>query len=686
MPYVVLDFETRSWCDLKKTGAWVYAGHPTTEVICLGYQLEGAEPQQWVPQLYQPPGVQGLRWGNVVPTALGKAIDDGFRLVAHNVVFERAVWEEIMVPLYSWPRVPPEQWYDTMASCAYRAIPLKLEMAAKVLGLEEQKGKTPSRYFKPDKKTGLYPTKGIEVVYDYNLQDLRTETAVLGKLRALPPAEMAVWQLDQKINARGVQLDLDFIRSSQTIVDRATVPLLAEFKELTGFDKTGSPKLIEWVEAHGVKLPNMQAGTIDSLLGVDDEDDDDEPGHFDLTGFIPDIPPNVRRALEIRRILGSASIKKLRAMANCIGPDGRARGAVQYHAASTGRWGGRLFQPQNFPRGKIKIKYKMDDLIACIRREDPVALAAMFETDAISAVATALRHAIVAKEGHVLNVGDFSTVEARIVLALAGQWDKVDLLSSGGDPYCDIASQIYDAPVDKKAAKDENHPQHHWHLEARQTGKNSVLGLGFQMGKDKFHARYCEGQELEFAERIVSIYRKEWAPEVPNLWAALEDAALRAVWDRRPHEAYGIRYQLEEGWLTCRLPSGRKLWYYDPKPVRKEMKWSTPENPDIRRSWTYRARKAGRMTTIDAYGGHLTENVVQATARDLLTHAMARCEAENLPIVLTVHDEIVCEVPAGSRQADPKLLEQIMKDRPQWAVERRIPVDAECWMGARYRK
>lgn len=595
-----------------------------------------------------------------------------------------------MVPFYGWPAVPPDQWYDTQASCAYRAIPLKLEMAAKVLGLEEQKGKVNSKFFKPNKKTGLYPTEGIDVVYDYNLQDLRTETALLQRLRALPPEEMANWQLNQRIQARGIQLDLDFIKSAQTIVDRATVPLMAEFEKLTGLDKVGSPKLIEWVGARGVTLPNMQAATIDSLLGVESEDeDDDEPGHFDLTDFVPDLPGDVRRALEIRRILGSASVKKLRAMLACIGSNGRACGATQYHAATTGREGGRLFQPQNFPRGKIdKLKQKggMNALIAAIRGEDPDVLAAMFETDAISAVATALRHAIIAKDGHVLNVGDFSTIEARIVLALAGQWDKVDLLANGGDPYCDIASQIFGWEVDKKAAKDPGHPEHHKHLNARQTGKNSVLGLGFQMGKDKFHARYCEDQPLEFAERIVNVYRKEWAPEVPSLWREIEDAALLTVWERKPHEAYGIRYQLEDGWLSCRLPSGRKLWYFDPKPVRKEMKWSTPEEPDIRRSWTYRARKAGRMQTIDAYGGHLTENVVQATARDLLYHAMHRCEGEGLPVVLTVHDEIVCEVPESSCQNSPKLLEEIMCDRPRWAIERKIPVAAECWVGKRYRK
>lgn len=312
----------------------------------------------------------------------------------------------------------------------------------------------------------------------------------------------------------------------------------------------------------------------------------------------------------------------------------------------------------------------VEAVVGAIMTGDYQYVEAVLGMGAVEVVVGALRHAIVASPGKLLCVGDFAGIEARIVLALAGQHDKTALMASGADVYCDMATQIFGRPINKK-----NDP------EERQFGKNSVLGCGFGMGWAKFQLRYARKHPEAFCRRIIDAYRKEWAPGVPKVWYGLEDAAVKTVKTGRPQEAYGVEYRLEDGWLTARLPSGRKIYYYGPQPYTTHVPW----DPDLLKdAYRYRAQKMGRWISVDAYGGICTENVVQALARDLMVHAMFICERENMPIVLTVHDEIVTEPNAG--QSAPKMLQQIMEDRPRWAVEMQVPVAAECWHGDRYKK
>lgn len=305
-----------------------------------------------------------------------------------------------------------------------------------------------------------------------------------------------------------------------------------------------------------------------------------------------------------------------------------------------------------------------------IKTGDPDFLEMIVGYPPVETVVSSLRHALIAGPDRKLVVGDFSTVELRINLALAGQEDKLALLKAGLDPYIDNAQLIHKRPLTK-----ENNPKE------RQDGKNSVLGLGFQMGAAKFHLKYAKEHTIEFCKEVVRTFREVWAPKVPGNWYDLEEAALRTVVDGVPHEARGVLYQLENGWMTARLPSGRKLWYPEPTKCRKAMPW---DPTDIRLAWTYKAMKMGQWRTIDAYGGLLTENVVQGLARDLMVSAMFKCEKNGLPVVLTVHDEIVTEPEKGN--GDAKALEQIMCDIPDWAKHMQIPVAAETWEGDRYRK
>lgn len=655
---VVLDFETASTCDLKKAGAWRYAEDPTTEVICAGFSLDEGEVQVWLP-------------GQSQDALAALAADESVTFVAHNAAFEKAIWRRIMVPVYGFPDIPNTRWHDSMAVCAMKTVPLDLDSAAIALRLsyhKDKEGSAITRALSKPKKDGSYDRspETIDRVVRYNIQDVRTQTELHRRVGWLPRGERGVWLLDQRINERGVRLDLDYVDACQRIVDRASVPLLGEFQTLTGGLKpTQRDKFLAWIASNGASVPDLKKETLAALLGSDDEDEDlssDEEAED-----VPELPPNVHRALAIRQLIGSASIKKLAAMMACVCEDGRARGLLQYHGAGTGRWAGRLLQPQNFPRGTLK--GGPDVIVPAIMTSDPDYVS-MVVGPPVEAVVSGLRHAIIANPGRTLLVGDFAGIEARVVLALAGQHDKTALMASGADVYCDMASQIYGRPIDKKKDPTE-----------RQTGKNAVLGLGFQMGWRKFKLRYAQDQDDEFAKRVVDTYRDEWAPKVPDVWYGLEKAAVRAVHDRLPTEAYGVLYELEDGWLTARLPSGRKLWYRNPQPIRKAMPW---DETDVRRAWTYQARKMGHTVTIDAFGGLLTENVVQGLARDLMVAAMFKCEKAGLPISLTVHDEIVAE--PLTQDADIKTLEQIMCDSPDWARHMQIPVSVEAWKGDRYRK
>lgn len=687
----VLDFETMSAVDLPEAGAWRYAEDPTTDVICASVTVivnACREKFLWWP-------------GDPISTArlLALAVDPDMVFVAHNAGFEKAIWRKIMIPLFAFPDIPNSRWHDTMAVCAMRRIPMELDMAAKVLGLPQQKdneGKKITLGLSKFNKAGNYERTPDKIARTgiYCMQDSDTEVALLDEIGYLPPGERDVWLLDQRINERGIRIDLEYVRRCQQVVAGSTAPLLHEFRKLTG---KGDPalglnpgqrdKVLDWVEANGYWLPDLKKATLERVMGSQEAEAVKE--EWDDLPDLPPMPPAVSRAMTIRALLGSASIKKLGRMEACTSLDGRARGLLQYHAAGPGRWGGRLLQPQNFPRGSYKVDLKdADDRVAmavdALMTGNHEYVQLMTGAEPINVVSSSLRHALIADKDRVFEVGDFAGIEARLVLALAGQHDKTALMASGADVYIDMALDIYGQPkfdVSNKALIEAFKREH---LEWRQVGKNTILGCGFQMGHKTFRARYCPDQPPEFAQRVIEAYRKQWAPEVPKVWAGFEDAALETVLTGQQHEAYGVEFKIEGRWMTARLLSGRKLWYFNPKCVRKTMPWSTDERPDVRLAWTFQTLKNKHWITVDAYGGIITENIVQALARDLLCVAAFKCERENMPVVLTVHDEIVAE--PLHRYANRGTLKQIMEDSPDWARAIKVPVQIEDWVGERYRK
>lgn len=702
---LTIDFESASEADLKEVGSWPYSQHPTTEILCLSWHL-GDTFYEWIPRLH----------GKSATILQRAALDPEVMFEAHNAAFEQAMWANQMVPFFGMPPIPIQRWTCTMARSYYRGLPGALDMGAHVLGLGEEKDRdgriitlglskpiTQSWWMNQQPVSmskgewlKLYP-KGakdrtpatLQRVARYCTQDVRTEMALSSIIGPLSLYERSVWELDQVMNQRGLRIDMPYVNNAIKIVEAASAPLAKEFRKITGdLNPTQAIALRQWCNREGFMIPNLNKETL-KAIGITGLAEDEEEIDDDVVPVVPDqpIPPHVRRVLEIRSVLGSASVKKLYRMRACVSNDGRVRYTMQYHGAHTGRWAGRLFQPQNFPRGKIgwedgSAGHDPGQLITAIMSGDYQFVEACFG-DPIAAVASGLRHSLVAADGCMFNVGDFAGIEARIVLALAGQYDKLDLMASGFDVYLDMAEDIYKKPkgtwavTDKellKQIKATQGPQ-------RLIGKNTVLGCGFQMGWKTYKDRYCPTDTDQFAKDCIDAYRYSWAPNVPKLWEAFEEAALRAVWDKAAYSTHGVTYRHEGKWLAAYLPDGQIMYYYNPQPVRRAMRWN---KDDIRDAWTYQVMQMGRWKTTDAYGGILTEQVVSKLARGLLCEAAFRLEANGLPLVLTVHDENASEVPEA--RSDYKLYEHIMAEPTALSRSIKLPISVEGWAEPFYKK
>lgn len=662
---LIADFETvnTTGLDLRVVGASVYARHPATEVLVLTLLSDFGYAWTWHPGDEE----DELRELLAAPEVT---------LVSHGD-FERYVWAAQMVGRYGFPELPIARWHDIMASAAVRGLPLKVEVAAKVLGSppKDVEGSALVRKLGKNFLPLLTDRTIMDRVDRYNMNDDITELDIWQKVGGpLSAYERPIWELDQKIMARGVRIDTAFVRAGMKVLDMAATPLLREFAELTGGLRPGQrDKLLAWCEGQGVVLPNMQKATLGSILGPEgySEEDEDDAGD---TVYVPaELPLGVRRVLCIRQMLASASVKKLGRMLACTDADGRSRGITQYAGAHTQRWAGRLWQPQNFPRRQVPWTHNPEDLVAAIHRaaqtEDLDELWVCY-TDPYKAVATALRHALIAEPGAELACGDYAGIELRVDLAVAGQHDLCDILASGVSLYPIIADQIYGLPRGTVTKKD---------VEKYTIGKNTVLGCGFQMGGDTFHDRYCPNMTPEFAHDVVRTYRTQTAPKVVQFWRDLEHASTRAVHEGIAYETHGMIFRMDGPWLRVDLPSASTMWYYGARPCYRAMPWDAL---DIRESWAFHCWKAGQWVKVDAYGGLICENLVQHLARCLLAEAMLRLDAHGYDLVLSIHDEAVSE----TRDRDFKAYKQIMEVVPGWAAEYRIPILVEGGIAPRYRK
>lgn len=680
--WVVVDFESASFANLKRTGAYRYWADPTTEALCLGWKTHT--------------GRRGIWWPGD-PCPFPDKVFDEYMFVAHNVGFERCGWA-FMEREHGWRPVPLPRWHCTMARALQLALPAALEKLLVELGLPFEKDKAGTRevlrFSRPDRKTGMIPpldAAARERISAYCLDgDVEQQWAVHRRLGWLPPHERAIWELSQEVNDRGIRLDLDFVRAAQKIVDEASKPLAAEFRQITGVNVGQRDKILAWCAAEGVALADMRKQTLAELLGDGDEPLDDEPADQDdedcAVGAAPAVvlPTHVERALRIRQLIGSASIKKLAAMRECVGYDGRARGLMVYHGTTPGRQTAKLLQPHNFPKPTLDAITEMDDhsqLISLVKMGDWQLLEDCYGP-AVETIVSSLRHAIRADDDKEFFAGDYSGIQLRTVLALAGQHDtcaKVaakDRGESDYNAYVDMAELIYKRPISKKTD-----------LKEYTIGKNAVLGLGFQMGVPKFMSSNKANAGVEIGEEeaaeVVRIYRKEWAPCVPLLWNGLNYAAIDTVWDGEPHDYNGIVYYLRDGALVARLPNASEIHYQRPQKTRYEAPWSTPEQPKWLRGFSYRVPKQGRVITRQAFGGQLTENIVMKIEREIMESAKQRLRQNGFPQVLEVHDENICE-PLKGRSLDE--FKEIMESVDDWVKAMQIPIAVDVWRGPVYRK
>lgn len=666
-----LTFETASEVDLLKCGAAVYAQSLETQILCLGFKaVEDRRPANTVvldgkdlrnPKTSTHPKVREL---------LALALDPGVIFVAHNSSFEQFIWRYCLEP-FGWPPLPIERWHDTLAVAAMKSLPMGLDPLGKVLDLPIQKDLEGHRLMlqlcKPDKDGGWshHTPEKLARLRQYNVGDVDSQYGahlVLGPLAQ----ERKNWILDQKINQRGILIDRGFVKACQNVLEQVRTPMTERFKELTGgIAPTQREKILNWVNDQGTPLGDMKKATLDAVLDPDD--------NIGIEEFSEPMPSEVYEVLNLRRSLASSSVAKLDRMLRCSAIDGRVRYSMQYHGAGTGRASGRLIQIQNYPRGSITEKQGLtpEYLAELIETLDIERIQAVWGPDIFDAVISSLRSCIIPGKGRILVAGDYANVECRIALAFAGQHDKTALMHSGVDVYSEMASMIYHRPVNKK-----DQP------ELRHIGKNAVLGLQFGLGAVGFRAKMAPKETVEFCQHTVTTYRKQFAPLLPKFWYGLFEASADAVWcnQGRTYSYAGIEFVKRNGFLTMRLPSNRCIYYPLPKPE----KGYNPVTGQETKSWTYMAYQGKKSRRVDAWYGMLMNNLVQGTARDLMFDAAHKAEAAGLPIVFTVHDELVCEPKREEGLA--RKLKQIMEDLPDWAIERKFLITAEVDEMERYRK
>lgn len=651
MTILHIDFETSSACELKDAGLDNYASHPSTGVHCMAYCFDDG-PVELMPI----PAMDPIVFSHVVRGGL---------VYAHNAAFELAIWNKVCVPRYGWPILSPMQMRCTMAMAYAMALPGGLDKASAALGIDQQKDMVGARVMmqlaKPKADGTLWkpedaPEK-FQRLYDYCKQDVVVERELHKRMMELSESEQLIWQIDQRINQRGIHVDLRSIDAAIQLVEAEKARLDAQMLRVTGGvvgKCTEVQLLVKWIKSEGVEIKGVaKADLLDALAG--------------------DLPDRVRQALALRKEAAKSSTAKLIAMKSRASKDGRVRGCFQFHGAATGRWAHRGIQPGNLPRPRPSTKQRhIEDIITNLDLRDYIDIQ---YGPVLDAMADCIRGMITAGPGHELVAMDFSAIEARALAWLAGQESVLDIFRTHGMIYEHAAAGIYGVHIDA-VTKDQ-----------RQIGKVAVLALGYGGGVGAFQSMarvYGVKVPDEQADQIKKAWR-EAHPKIVQYWYDLETAAINAVefglTTKAGAKGREVTFRKAGSFLWCRLPSGRVLCY--PYPVIREVEvpWGGTK-PALH----YMAVNGvtNKWEETSTYGGSLCENVTQAVAACLLRDALVSLEDEGYPVVMHVHDEVVVEIPACAGPETEKEIENIMATVPQWADG--LPLAAEGWRGFRYRK
>lgn len=663
-----LDWETRSACDLKKTGADRYARDPSTEIVCASFRFDDGPVRRWKPGEQFPGDLVAHVW------KMGK-------IVAHNAMFERVIWNHVL-PRYvkNPPKIEPEQQICTMARAYALALPPSLDGVGQALGLPTQKDRDGHRLMmklcRPRKVNELGRVvqwwddpADIERLQAYCDKDVEVECLVDKTLPPLSPSEQKLWVLDQTINDRGVQIDLPMVHRAMSVVEVASRQADRKMWVITdGAVKriTETGKLVAWLNSRGIECESVAKGETDELVAAATLYDD----------------ATALGALELRREAKS-STAKFSAMSSAASADGRVRGSLQYHGAATGRWAGRLIQPQNFPRVDAdRDAWRMEAALALLDSQlapnDVVDLIRVYtNSEPMEVLSKCLRTMIIAKPGHDLIGGDYANIEGRINAWLAGEEWKVQAFrdydnKTGPDLYrLAYAKSFGLEPGDVDAQQ-------------RQIGKTMELAMGYQGGVGAFQTM-ARGMGVVVSDERADQLKHAWRdahPAIVSSWWAVSDAAIAAVGSPGmvvPCLSGRVQYVVSNGFLFCRLPSMRVLAYAAPRLVAVEDKFG-------RTRWQVEYDGVNSLTKKwgpqRLYGGLSIENIVQGTARDVMAEGMFRLEAAKYPVVLTVHDECLCEVPVDFGSVDE--FKSLMAQPPAWAKD--LPTAVSAWRDTRYSK
>ena len=628
MQTLSIDLETYSDQPLAKTGVYRYVESPDFEILLFAYSVDGGSVQQI-----------DLACGEKIPPAILAALeDDKVTKWAFNANFERICLSRFLgYPTGDY--LEPDSWKCSMVWAAYMGLPLSLEGAGAVLGLEKQKlaeGKDLIKYFcqpcAPTKSNGLRtrnlpkhaPDKWL-TFKKYNIRDVETEMSIQARLLKYPVPD-SVWEeyrLDQEINDRGVGLDMELVRQAIQMDGRSRSELTQAMKELTSLDNPNSvQQMKQWLADNGVETDTLGKKAVAELLKT--------------------APQQLQKVLTLRQQLAKSSVKKYQAMETAVCADGRARGMFQFYGANrTGRWAGRIIQMQNLPQNHLD---DLSEARGLVRAGGFDALEMLYE-DVPDTLSQLIRTAFVPQENRKFIVADFSAIEARVIAWLAGEKWRQDVFAEGKDIYCASASQMFGVPVEKHGVNG--------HL--RQKGKIAELALGYggSVGALKAMGALEMGLSEDELPALVSAWRQA-NPKIVQFWWAVDRAVMDAVTRRTTTKTHGIIFSARNGMLFITLPSGRSLAYVKPKIGENRFGGDciTYEGVGGTKKWE----------RIDSYGPKFVENIVQATSRDILCYAMKtlRC----CSIVMHIHDEVVIE---ADRRISLQTVCDQMSRTPPWA-------------------
>lgn len=647
-----MDVETYSSVDITKSGNYKYVESIDFEILILCYAINDGEIK-----------TVDLASGEKLPYEFIYLMNSPNCVKhAHNATFERLCFRHIGID------VPITEWRCSAVKAAYCGLPLSLEMVSKAMKLGEAakdaEGKALIRYFsmpvKPTKTNG-FRTRNLphhnpekwEKYKAYCRQDVKAERTILERLEAyiIPESEHKMYALDQRINDRGIKIDIPIPTNAIQIDERNSNEITENLIQLTGVDNPNSTaQLKSWLSSKMQKeIKTLNKEALPSLL---------EAGRGTV----------VEEVLNLRIKAAKTSIKKYEAMIKCLCMDGRAHGLFQFYGANrTGRWAGRLIQLQNLPQNHLGEDNdtfdELDHARSLVREGNYAAL--YFTYDDIGSVLSQLiRTAFIPEEGKIFAVSDFSAIEARVIAWLASEQWRLDVFDSHGLIYEASASKMFNVPIDsivKKLPNGEKVKGENYGMRAK--GKVAELALGYQGAVGAMVQ--MGGAKMGLSENEMKIIVNRWRsanPAIVSLWKDIEKCAILAVKTKkaRVSKYRGIKFEYNREVLTIQLPSGRKLFYQNPKILQN--KWGGDQlqymgMDQVKKVWT----------RVDTYGGKLVENIVQAIARDILAYSLVKLDNAGFDIVMHVHDEAVAEIDRTDAEQELERMCAIMSEPIEWA-------------------